>query len=29
MIVFIKGKAKVFGKKGKYLGEYDEKKLFS
>jgi hypothetical protein len=23
MIVFVQGKVKVFGKKGKYLGEYD------
>jgi hypothetical protein len=27
MIVFVKGKIKVFGKKGKYLGEYDSKDL--
>ena len=24
MIVFVKGKVKVFGKGGKYLGEYSE-----
>ena len=24
MVVFVKGKVKVFGKKGKYLGEYNE-----
>ena len=29
MIVFVQGKVKVFGKKGKYLGEYDEKDLMS
>ena len=28
MIVFVEGKAKIFGKKGKYLGEYNEKDLF-
>ena len=28
MPVFIGGKMKVFGKKGKYLGEYDEKDVF-
>ena len=28
MIVFVKGKAKIFGKQGKYLGEYFEKDLF-
>jgi len=27
MIVFVKGKAKVFGKKGKFLGEYDIKEF--
>jgi hypothetical protein len=27
MIIFVNGKIKVFGKKGKYLGEYDEKDL--
>ena len=27
MIVFVKGKAKIFGKKGKYLGEYNESDL--
>lgn len=27
MIVFVKGKVKVFGKGGKYLGEYDESEL--
>ena len=27
MIVFVTGKVKVFGKKGKYLGEYDESEL--
>ena len=25
MVVFVQGKVKVFGKNGKYLGEYDEK----
>jgi hypothetical protein len=25
MIVFVRGKMKIFGKKGKFLGEYDEK----
>jgi len=29
MIVFVKGKAKIFGKQGMYLGEYDEKDLFN
>jgi len=29
MVVFVSGKAKVFGKKGKFLGEYDEKDIFS
>ena len=29
MVIFVRGKAKVFGKKGMYLGEYDEKDLFS
>ncbi len=28
MIVFVQGKVKVFGKKGKYLGEYNQKDLF-
>ena len=28
IIVFVKGKAKVFGKKGKYLGEYSQENLF-
>jgi hypothetical protein len=27
MIVFVNGKAKVFGKNGLYLGKYDEKEL--
>jgi hypothetical protein len=27
MIVFVEGKVKVFGKKGKYLGEYDQKEF--
>jgi hypothetical protein len=25
MIIFVQGKIKVFGKKGKFLGEYDKK----
>jgi hypothetical protein len=25
MVVFVQGKVKVFGKKGKFLGEYDRK----
>lgn len=25
MVIFVKGKVKVFGKKGKFLGEYDQK----
>jgi hypothetical protein len=28
MVVFVKGKAKVFGKGGKYLGEYLETDLY-
>ena len=28
MPIFVGGKIKFFGKKGKYLGEYDEKELF-
>ena len=28
MIVFVQDKAKIFGKKGKYLGEYDQKDIF-
>ena len=28
MVIFVNGKVKIFGKKGKYLGEYDQKEIF-
>jgi hypothetical protein len=29
MVIFVQGKIKIFGKKGKYLGEYDKKDLLN
>lgn len=29
MVIFVNGKVKVFGKKGKYLGEYDESEIIN